>query len=78
MNGLRLVGSFFSETFDGIRNAISAGNLGLAGSIAINALQVSMLEGVAGLSKAVGGELGNFIGDVGGEAAHWELEGRVD
>jgi len=59
------LGNTFSTTFGGIMDALRAGNLALAGQIAITGLKVAMLQGIAKISKAFGGAFGDMIGGIG-------------
>jgi hypothetical protein len=65
----------FKETFGGIKDAISAGDLALAGRIALTGLQLAMREGIAQISTAVGGDAGNMISDIGGKLLNGDLSG---
>jgi hypothetical protein len=67
--------SEFSVAFGGIKDALSAGDLGLAARIAFAGLRVAMLEGVAGIADAVGGEMGDFVGSLGTQLAGGNLAG---
>ncbi len=69
------LGATFSETFGGIKDALKAGDLSLAGSIAMAGLRVAMLQGINALSSAVGGELGDFMGSIGSQIASGDFSG---
>lgn len=65
----------FQVAFGGIKDALSAGDLGLAARIAFTELRVAMLEGVSAISDMVGGALGDFIGTLGSQLAGGDLAG---
>lgn len=53
------------ETFGGIYDALAAGELALAGQIAMAGLRLAMLQGLEALSSSFGGLFGDFIGSIG-------------
>lgn len=61
------------ESITGIFDALAAGNLELAGQIAMAGLKLGLLQGVSALSEAVGGSLGDFLGMVGTQLASGDL-----
>jgi hypothetical protein len=65
----------FENTFSGIKDAISGGNLGLAAKIAMLGVKVAMLQGVASLSQAVGGDMGDMIASLGSMLVNGDLSG---
>jgi hypothetical protein len=54
----------FRDTFTGIKDAISAGDLALAGKIAFTGLRIAMTEAMVAISDKVGGKVGDFIGSI--------------
>ena len=66
------------QAFGGIFDALNAGDLSLAGTVAIAGLKLALLQGIAALSDAVGGALGDFIGVFGSELASGDLTGAWD
>lgn len=65
-------------TFGGIFDAIAAGDLALAGQIAMAGLKVAFLQGLAALTSAVGGMFGDFIGAIGMDLLSGDLSGAWD
>lgn len=63
------------DTFAGIWDAIAAGDLELAGQIAVTGLQLAIVEGFQGLGDAVGGIWGDMIGTLGQQLAAGDLAG---
>lgn len=62
-------------TFGGIYDAVAAGDLALAGQIAMAGLKLAFLQGLDALSNAVGGAFGDFIGTIGTEILSGDLSG---
>jgi hypothetical protein len=58
-----------------IGDALMAGNLVLAGQIAVKGLQLVFLQGLEAISSAIGGILGAAIGDVGTRLIQGDLKG---
>ena len=74
----RVAGDIFEtvkETIGGISDAIAAGDLALAGKVAFAGLKVAALGGILGISEAVGGVWGNFIGKLGAQIAGGDFAG---
>lgn len=69
------LGKTVTDTLQGIADALSSGNLALAGKVAMAGLQAALLQGVAGISTAVGGAMGDFIGTIGTQLIKGDLEG---
>lgn len=69
------LGQTVKDTLQGISDALSSGNLALAGKVAMAGLKAALLQGVEGLSTAVGGALGDFIGTIGTQLIKGDLEG---
>lgn len=65
----------FKATFAGVKDAIEAGDLALAGKVAMAGLQVAFLEGITALATSVGGEFGDFVGTLGTQLASGDLLG---
>lgn len=65
----------FQKTFGGIADAIQAGDLELAGRIAMAGLKVALLQGVAAIANAVGGQFGDFLGTIGQQIVSGDLSG---
>lgn len=65
----------FKAAFAGISDAVMAGDLGLAGEIAIAGLRAVFLQGIASLSATVGGVFGDFIGTFGERIAGGDFAG---
>lgn len=63
------------QTIGGIGDALAAGNLALAGKIAITGLKAALLQGVAGIATAVGGALGDFVGKIGQQLISGDFAG---
>lgn len=63
------------ETFGGIRDALSAGDLALAGRIAVEGLRLVFLEGLAALSSSVDGVWGDLLGGIGASIAGGDFQG---
>jgi hypothetical protein len=68
----------FSVAWEGIKNALSSGDLGLAGRIAVNGLKIAFLQGLDALSNVVGGGVGDLIRTIGGQLASGDLAGAWD
>jgi len=65
---LPIVTPVVTKFVDGIKfmgEVMATGNLGDAAELLFTGIRVKMLEGVAALSSAVGGELGDFLGSIG-------------
>jgi hypothetical protein len=58
-----------------IRDAILGGQIELAGKIAFAGLRVAALQGVATLSTAVGGAVGDFLGSIGSKFIGGDFQG---
>jgi len=56
---------FVQTVLGGLGDAIAAGNLVLAGRIAVKTLQIIFAEGVNTIADLIGGTLGHAIGDIG-------------
>ncbi len=63
------------EVIGGIGDALAAGDLALAGQIAIKGLQVVFLQGVAALADMLGGTLGDAVGTIGTKVLQGDLAG---
>jgi hypothetical protein len=81
-NAAATIGGVFGDiketavtAFGGIKDALSAGDFALAGSIAITALQVAMLTGITALSGAIGGEVGDMLGTIGTQISQGDWSG---
>jgi hypothetical protein len=62
----------------GIGDALMAGDLELAGRIAVKALQVVFAQGVAQIAAMIGGTLGALIGTIGTQLIAGDLAGAWD
>jgi hypothetical protein len=67
-----------SAAFGGIKDALSAGDLALAGKIAVTGLRIAFLAGFGALSSAVGGQLGDFLGKIGTQITSGDFAGAWD
>lgn len=67
--------NFVKQLIFGIGDALAAGNLALAGKIAVKGLQIVFQEGVNSIADIVGGTLGDSIGEVGTKAIKGDLLG---
>ena len=65
----------FETTFGGIRDAIAAGDLALAGQIAMTGLRLVMTQGVEQLAKTIGGKFGDIVAKFGGQIASGDFAG---
>lgn len=65
----------FMATFQGIKDALSAGDLALAGRIAILGLKVAFVQGLSAIADAVGGQFGAMIGKLGSQILSGDLTG---
>lgn len=59
----------------GIGDALMAGDLQLAGQIAVKGLQVIFMQGVDFIASAIGGTFGAVIGDIGSRLIQGDLRG---
>lgn len=67
-----------SEALGGIGDALMAGNLQLAGQIAVTALQLLFQQGIDSIAELLGGTLGAAIGDIGTRIIAGDLKGAWD
>lgn len=66
------------DTIRGISDAFTAGDLGLAGRIAMAGLKVGVLQGMADLSAAIGGIWGDTIGMITGQLLAGDINSAWD
>lgn len=66
------------EALGGIGDALMAGNLQLAGQIAITALQLLFQQGIDSIAELIGGTLGAALGDIGTRLISGDLKGAWD
>jgi hypothetical protein len=66
------------ETFGGIGDALMAGDLQLAGQIAVTGLQLIFAQGVAAIAKLMGGPLGDVFGTIANKLIKGDLAGAWD
>jgi hypothetical protein len=64
-----------NDAIGGIVNALRAGDLELAGRIAVTGLRLAFLEGMLAIADLVNGQLGKMIASVGGKLAEGDIEG---
>lgn len=69
------VAGVVKDTVKGISDALMAGDIALAGKIAMAGLKTAFLAGIDGIATAVGGGLGDFIGKIGTQLITGDLEG---
>ena len=62
-----------SQALGGIVDAIRAGDFELAGEVAMAALKVALLTGVAGVATAIGGEWGELLGKLAAQVIDGDL-----
>src|SRR5262249_38969754 len=67
--------AFIKQLVFGIADALAAGNIPLAGRIAVKGLQVVFQEGVNAIADVIGGTLGDLIGELGTKAISGDLMG---
>lgn len=67
--------AIFTETFAGIKDALMAGDLSLAGEIALTGLRLAFLVGIDMLANSVGGAFGDFLGTIGTQIASGDFAG---
>ena len=75
---MNLLGEFAGigkDTFGGIKDALATGDLAGAGKIAIAGLQAAMSTGLDALVDLIGGRMGEFIGELGGQLIQGDLAG---
>lgn len=65
-------------TIRGIGDALMAGDLSLAGQIAITGLRLVMLQGIQAIAASIGGVLGNAISNIAGKLIRGDLKGAWD
>lgn len=65
-------------TIRGIGDALMAGDLSLAGQIAITGLRLVMLQGLQAIAGLIGGVLGSAISNIGGKLIRGDLKGAWD
>lgn len=65
-------------TIRGIGDALMAGDLSLAGQIAITGLRLVMLQGLQAIAASIGGVLGAAISNIGGKVIRGDLKGAWD
>ncbi|WP_254512352.1 hypothetical protein [Anatilimnocola floriformis] len=63
------------KTFGGIYDAIKAGDLALAGKIAIAGLKLAIVTGMENLGNLIGGTWGKAVKDIGGKLAGGDFKG---
>jgi hypothetical protein len=66
------------QTLGGIGDALTAGNLQLAGQIAVTGLQLLFQQGVDSIAELLGGVFGEVIGDIGTRLISGDLKGAWD
>ncbi|MBC7853478.1 MAG: hypothetical protein IAF94_08585, partial [Pirellulaceae bacterium] len=62
-------------TIRGIGDALMAGDLSLAGQIAITGLRLVMLQGMEAIAAGIGGIFGSAISNIGGKLIRGDLQG---
>jgi hypothetical protein len=62
-------------TLGGIGDALQAGDLALAGKIAVTGLRLVFAQGVSQIADLLGGVLGDTIGAIGGQIAQGDIAG---
>ena len=63
------------STIRGIGDALLAGDLSLAGQIAITGLRLVMLQGIEAIAQSIGGILGSAISNIAGKLIRGDLQG---
>lgn len=66
------------DTIGGIGDALLAGNLTLAGQIAITGLRLVLLQGLEAIAAMIGGKFGDAISNVAGKLIRGDLKGAWD
>jgi hypothetical protein len=63
------------QTFTGVSDAIKAGDLALAGQVALAGLKLAFIKGMVALGDLVGGTWGAAVKDIGGKLAGGDFAG---
>ena len=65
----------FKSTFEGIKDALTAGDLALAGKIAVKGLQIAFLQGMELLRDSIGGIWGDTVSGIGNKIVSGDFAG---